>query len=70
MNSGRQAWQVEHTTVPMTPQQYAFAVKALAALIEEWIHKLETMSHNNNDNTGEQQDTQSGQGGNNGAIVD
>jgi hypothetical protein len=48
-NTTRRAWRVEHiNTVPMTPQQYNFAVTALAALVKQWIHKLENMNHNGN----------------------
>lgn len=47
-NSTSRVWRVEPIkTVPMRAQQYHFAVTALAALIEQWIHKLETISHNN-----------------------
>lgn len=66
-NSPR-AWRVERiNTTPMTLQQYNFAVNALAALIKQWIHKLETMSHDN-DNTAQGQDTDQTQGGNNGGT--
>lgn len=64
----RRAWQVENiTTVPMTLQQYNFAVTALATLIKQWIHKLETMNHDNED-TAQELDTSQEQGGNNGAT--
>lgn len=57
INRTRQAWRVERIkTVPMTLQQYNFAVTALAALIEQWIHKLETMNQDN-DNAAQKQDT-------------
>ena len=65
-NTTRRAWRVEHiNTVPITAQQYNFAVAALAALVRQWIHKLETM---NNDNAQQECDTDQKQGGNDGPI--
>lgn len=62
----RRAWQVESiNTVPMTPQQYNFAVTALATLIKQWIHKLETMNQDNED-TAQEHSTSQEQGGRNG----
>ena len=62
----RRAWRVEHiNTVAITPQQYNFAVSAVAALVKQWIHKLETM---NNDNAQQECDTDQKQGGNNDPI--
>jgi hypothetical protein len=64
----RRAWQVERTeTVPMTLQQYNFAVTALATLIKQWIHKLETMNQDNEDSA-QKQDIGQEQGEGNGAI--
>lgn len=64
----RRAWQVERIdTTPMTLQQYTFAVTALAALIKQWTHKLETMSHDN-ETAAQKQNTNQKQGGNNGTI--
>jgi hypothetical protein len=66
-NTTRQAWQIERiNTAPMTLQQYNFAVTALAALIKQWIHTLETMNHNNN--AAQEQDTSQEQGDNDGAT--
>lgn len=60
--NSRRAWRVERIdTAPMTLQQYNFAVNALAALIKQWIHKLETISHDNED-TVQEQDTNQQQG--------
>jgi hypothetical protein len=67
-NTTRRAWRVEHiNTMPMTPQQYNFAVTALAALVKQWIHKLETI---NRDNEGvmQEQSIDQNQGGNNGTT--
>ena len=65
-NTTRRAWRVEHiNTMPMTLQQSNFAVNALAALIKQWIHKLETMNH---DNAAQGQDTDQKQGGSNDPI--
>lgn len=67
-NTPRRAWQVERIdTAPMTLQQYTFAVTALATLIKQWIHKLETMNHDN-ENTAQELDASQEQGGNNGAT--
>jgi hypothetical protein len=42
---------------PVAPNtRHIVAVNALAVLIKQWIHKLETMSHDN-DNTAQNQDT-------------
>ncbi len=50
-----QTWHVESiNTVPMTLQQYNFAVTALATLIKQWIHKLETVNHDNENPAQEQ----------------
>jgi hypothetical protein len=64
----RQAWRVERIdTVPMTRQEYNFAVVTLAALIRQWIHKRETMTQDN-ENLAQEQDANQKQGGKNGTI--
>jgi hypothetical protein len=64
----RQAWRVERIdTVPMTRQEYNFAVATLAALIRQWIHKRETMTQGN-ENVSQEQDVNQKQGGKNGTI--
>lgn len=61
-----QAWKVERIdTAPMTLQEYNAAVTTLASLIRQWIHKRETMNH---DNVTPEQEPDQKKGGSNGAI--